>query len=350
MKELRHLTQYRLTLTAVGPVFVGDGRQLTKSEYYYDAPRGLVVIPDQARLFDWILRRGAEDRYEGFVLSGRSNLRDFLQGERVTPEELGELELYRVDPGNALTGNRPLQNLSLFRRDVQNRPYIPGSSLKGALRTLLLQRLLRQSPWQRPVDLEGRAPAREIEDALLSSDGRSGALHSRMRGVLVSDSVPLQNSDLVLCAKEDRAPNGRESVLNLVRECLRPGTRVSFALTVDRRFWPGDFGALLEQSLRDSWDWYCQKYLSRFPGAPDVHRLRQEGPILFVGGGSGYFSKSIAYYAAPWDRVVAGMAGSRKYAVRNRRDVEVGIFPHMLKYTTCQGQKQLLGACRLTVE
>ena len=89
MKELRHLTQYRLTLTAVGPVFVGDGRQLTKSEYYYDALRGLVVIPDQARLFDWILRRGAEDRYEGFVLSGRSNLRDFLQGERVTPEELG---------------------------------------------------------------------------------------------------------------------------------------------------------------------------------------------------------------------------------------------------------------------
>lgn len=350
MKRQGHLTGYRLTVTTVGPVHIGTGRQLAKSEYCFDAGRKQVLLPDQTRLFDWILARGAEDRYEEFVLSGGSNLQSFLSGEGITPEELEEMALCRVDPGDALTGDRPLQNLCLFRRDSRGRPYIPGSSLKGALRTLLLQEMLRQKSWNRPVDFESRFPGKFMEGTLLSQDERPSPLSSRMRGVLLSDSLPLANSDLVLCSREDLGTGGRVNAINQCRECLRPGTAVTFALTVDRRIWPEDFAALLTGAVAHSWAWYQEKYLSRFPDPPGLAELRQNAPVFFLGGGSGYFSKNIAYHALPWDLVVRRMAGSRKYSRRNRRDVEAGIFPHMLKCTTVGGRRVQIGACRLTIE
>ena len=49
-----------------------------------------------------------------------------------------------------------------------------------------------------------------------------------MAGLRISDSKPISADCLILCRKKDKMPNGTVKELNILRECIRPGTKLEF--------------------------------------------------------------------------------------------------------------------------
>ncbi|MFR6027497.1 MAG: hypothetical protein ACLUMK_13495 [Christensenellales bacterium] len=59
-----------------------------------------------------------------------------------------------------------------------------------------------------------------------------------MRGIQISDSR-LHDRNMMLTLKTDSAVNGQTHAINLCRECVAPGTRIRFALTLDQSILKG---------------------------------------------------------------------------------------------------------------
>src|SRR5699024_5781838 len=98
--------------------------------------------------------------------------------------------------------NRPLNDLHTFVRDGQNTVYVPGSSLKGALRTMILKNI--------------------------NEDNHKNSLFNKIK---VSDSLPISNDNLAIYQKIDI--NKESKPMPLYRECIEVGTKIYFTLTIE---------------------------------------------------------------------------------------------------------------------
>lgn len=200
MKQQDHLQIFDLILTVRSPLFIGDGRMYTKAEYLYCTRNGRASLLDEQKFFTFLTDRGLIDRYIQFMLCNQSNLRDFLTEDcGVSDTDLNALTRYTIEAGDAVTN--PPKNLYTFQRDAHDRAYIPGSSLKGALRTVwLLQavRADRSTGHSLASDDNAAFPEEKYINQLhlrLQKDGSiaSDAVNSLFRGVQVSDSTSIPN-------------------------------------------------------------------------------------------------------------------------------------------------------------
>lgn len=144
------------------------------------------------------------DRYTQFMLSDQPDLWAFLTKDCGIPNtELRTLTRYAIEVGDTSDLDRVncTKDLHTFQRDAHGRAYIPGSSLKGALRTVwLLQavRADRSTGHSLASDDNAAFPEEKYVNQLhlrLQEDGSiaSDAVNSLFRGVQVSDSTPIQN-------------------------------------------------------------------------------------------------------------------------------------------------------------
>ena len=120
------MTVYKVSLQTLSPVHIGDGNELRQG-------------------FDFMVRGNATYRLnEDAILQAKENLvRPDRAGHYPTPGALLSEADYERDGyfryilrGAARSGKMDARVKS-FIKDVYDRPYIPGSSLKGALRTAL---------------------------------------------------------------------------------------------------------------------------------------------------------------------------------------------------------------------
>ena len=130
----------------------------------------------------------------------------------------------------------------LFQRDAQGHAYIPGSSIKGALRTAwLLSAVLADRSTGHSLAPNRRATfpeekyvnqlhLRTLKDGSIASD----AVNSIFRGIQISDSLSIPDNCMMLAGKTDSATDGGTHSINLCRECVAPGTAIRFKLTLDQ--------------------------------------------------------------------------------------------------------------------
>ena len=138
MIQQDHLQIFDLTLTVRSPLFIGDGRMYTKAEYLYCTRNGRASLLDEQKFFTFLTDRGLIDRYIQFMLCDQSDLWAFLTKDCGIPNtELTTLTRYAIEVGDTSDLGR-VNCLHTFQRDAHDRAYIPGSSLKGALRTVWL--------------------------------------------------------------------------------------------------------------------------------------------------------------------------------------------------------------------
>ena len=111
-------------LECVTPVHVGSGADLIRSiDFYADGGFTEVLDPDLL-----LMAAGAIEGFADAIRRG-SGIAPFLKARGLNP---ATFRLHRV------RGSIEAQRLRLAIRGGDGRPMIPGSSLKGALRTLLL--------------------------------------------------------------------------------------------------------------------------------------------------------------------------------------------------------------------
>ena len=364
------MQNYQLTLRTEGPVFVGDGQKIGKKEYIYDPVQNRVHVPDMGKMFREFEKRGLMDAYQDYLLNSRLDFADWLRNHRLfIPRQIPSWAAYSVNSADAVFENRGRREILTFLKDPYGCPYLPGSSVKGMLRTVLLSNMILQDPKKeqdaasvRRADLRGsrtRLLSREtngLEQRCLYTQNRPGtkpfnAVNDILSGLHISDSRPLSTDSLILCQKIDVTIDGQRKRLPILRECIRPGTEISFDLTVIPEIFPFPAEKLLQAAER------CKKvYNSCFRSAFPTREIRSGGTV-YLGGGCGYASKTFAYPLLGEDGVEtvsqildATLPFQARTQHKHRFDRQKGVSPHMLKCTQYQGKIYEMGACSIAIE
>lgn len=182
----------RYRLTCLTPVLVGDGRKLSPIDYM--VWKDQVNVLDQRRIFR-LLAKGP--RLEGYLAQlKKADKLDFASwggfaqnyADRRIPFESPAYSAY----WNRASGES--LNVATFASGI-NGPYLPGSAIKGALRTGMLfaglrEGMLRDVAARFRGDRPPRRPAEGPEEQALGAGGSS-----RTRLISVADSAPVDYSN-----------------------------------------------------------------------------------------------------------------------------------------------------------
>jgi CRISPR/Cas system CSM-associated protein Csm5 (group 7 of RAMP superfamily) len=139
------------------PVHVGSGKELLYDYDYLIKGTGKdasAVVVDQASLFEELALDSSKDISR--LLSGTPTLTDLVKVAGSEGTYRYPLKLF------AERGEIPKDKIRAHLKDAFFRPYIAGSSIKGAIRTALLADMIEQLGVQSP-EIQKRLPTEKIE-------------------------------------------------------------------------------------------------------------------------------------------------------------------------------------------
>lgn len=366
MKQLEHLQVYDLVLTTRSPLFVGSGTTYPSNNNTFHPGQKKGALLDKERFFQMLLEQKAVDQYERFVLSGSTKLDSFLREVcQLTPEQIRHLYRCSANTTEVVENDHLLNEICSFVRGSDGAAYIPGGSLKGAFRTAVLLELMqkeKKGTWpQHDAKKRDRSMAR-LEGCYLNTlhlkkdkdhiHWANDAVNSLFRGVLLSDSQPISDQQMILCGKKDIDLKGRVRSTHLLRECVKPGTKISFQLTLDTSVLKGRITAeTLRRSIQIFSHYYQIAYISKFPQPKNACAIRYENTLI-LGGGSGFFAKSLAYPYLGAEEGLRYVSCEMQQSFKEHRheeDMALELSPHTMKYTQYDGQLYPYGVCEVTI-
>jgi len=374
-----HLERVEVVLRTLSPVFIGSGEELTKKEYIYDRNDRVIYMLNLAKLIEYLSKKRLEEAYERFLLSPKKNdLHAFLYENGVSKKDYGFFTSYAIDAGE-VAASQHFRGVLMFIKGSDGKPYIPGSSLKGAIRTAIGAKLLEKGNYENDIAKieesakeyinQKRYVSREagnLESKLFCklgiTDPRNpdrvkwnNMLNDFMRGISISDSLPIDFKNLTLCGKHDRKPDGSSKQLPIYRECLAPDTEACFVMTLDRTIMDKigidlDFIRDALQSFSEKYYDNFEKYYKKLP--EDAEDKSTQGVKIVLGGGTGYVSKTLTYPLVQERersvKLVSEMMMRQFRIHKHEKDLKVyKVSPHILKTTMYKGKYYHMGKCEV---
>ena len=365
----KFLKNYRVRIHTLAPVFVGDGTKIGNREYIYLMDQACVLIPDLRKMYAELSKRKLAGAYQEYMLSDKYPLGTFLRNQGFSRSDYARWTEYELDAGDYFdsTGrtdgrSRPPKEILSFIKDPYGNPYLPGSALKGMLRTALLAWIVRSDPAQYSRQLQqirqvngGRRKALQKETAELEqralhrldrTEKLRDAVNSIMSGLIVSDSASLTTNDLTLAQKVDYSIDGNEKRLPILREALKPDVEIVFDLTIDRSIFPYSIEEILDALNQFNGSYFDSfgKYFGRGNPSPG---------IIWIGGGVGFLSKTVIHPLFSEEEnfgitdVIMRETVSKYREHHHDEDWKRQISPHMYKCTFYQGHLYDMGMARI---
>lgn len=150
MKE--QIVRQEYELTCIAPVHVGSGQKLKSFEYLYDRRKDEVAFLNESKWIALLAQHDLMDAFANAVMSGaflRQSIREWLLDHQIKEGELRSIILRRAASAPLITKNRgrtKLNDIVAQTTLADGRPYIPGSTIKGALRTGMLYHAIHRDP------------------------------------------------------------------------------------------------------------------------------------------------------------------------------------------------------------
>lgn len=370
-------------LTCISPIHIGNGELLKQYEYIFTKDRNQqrVYFLDKAKWMAFLVRHDLIDDYAQSVFSGKLNLYGWLQSQRIGSLSAIIREVCNASADVYLVRERQ-QRVNDISRQVKTPdgiPYIPGSTLKGAIRSAILFHDIRQHPeaylpfWDRikaamkarekdKYDKQMVHLAQNIERQAFTrlkqqKNRPDDALQSVMKGLSISDAMLVGHErDTVILQKYDVSAISGEGLnghpLALFRECIPAGRKFRFSMTLDK-----DIARLIGiTSLDDVWQW-VRDYLAfglaqergvfghEYKGEFEESKLAD----IRLGGGTGFLSKTVYYALAPkkdgqsvlaefFDKVLFTRNGGHHHSIKDDR-----LTPRTLKLAWADNDRWILG-------
>ncbi len=364
------LEQYELELTAAGPVYIGSGKEIGKKEYAFSPWEKQIRVMDMAKLCQLLNQKKLMSQYEKFILgNSRDDLGKWLEKNHVSRQEYQNCVRYRLGCQDAVIDSRSKLAVLEFVKDAYGMPYVPGSSVKGMLRTMLLAYdIACDSGKYKGVkrDISGalsrnqrknrtvcRMESAAMEQACYRTLHRlekvpNHAVNDRMAGMTVSDSEPLSMEDLVLCQRTELHTDGKEKKLNVLREVLQPETVIRTSLTID-----SDICGITKEYLEEAMTYFGEMYYECFlKKYPDMDRPSQD--MVWLGGGTGFVTKTEVYPLFGREEGLETTVNIFKAtgAPDNHKhfsDRKLGVSPHICKVTYYEGKRYQMGLCHAKI-
>lgn len=366
MKQV--LNVYEIELTVAGPVFIGSGREIGKKEYALSQRQDTIAVLDSVKLFQLLEKKKLIEAYSNFVLGrSRDDIGMWFQRNRISEAEYMACAKYRLNCDKNV--KRELSKLSImeFVRDAYGMPYVPGSSLKGMLRTILLAYDINNNERKycevrdgikrglngRPSRNAYKKEAKSMEDSCFHTVGRpktkmSDAVNDIMSGVVIGDSEPLTNEDLVLCRRIELRPDGMERKLNVLRETLKPGVSIKFQMTIDSSISRLD-KSYIQKAIEYFGKMYYNNFLRKFVGM-DIPAT----DMVWLGGSTGFVAKTEIYPlfgSKDGVEITADIFRLTKVPKDHKhvQDKKMNVSPHICKVADCNGKRCHMGACHFKI-
>lgn len=294
-------------------------------------------------------------------------------------------------PPDVLAANKMrLTEIVRTVHSVDGQPYIPGSSIKGALRTGLLFSLLlqedklRAQSWSEVTRILNDKRLRDKNDALarLAQKLEVLLLHrlripknepggellpqanmkcSVMKGLSVSDAygygsiipVIVQKREAVLMVKTGQI---KIKNLNLFRECLPQGAHQHFSITLDKAVFRSIGIQSVSELVKRQQD-FTRFVLVRqqkiFDGALKREFAASECGNIFVGSGSGFLSKTLLAVLAPDEKsytAAAALILHNNFYKHAHLRLDKFAAPRGLQTAKSRQGSTLMGFCAVTEE
>lgn len=357
-----YLKTYKIKLKTLSPVFVGSGETIDKNEYIFDAYKKLVYIPNKLKIFQFFVKKGLIKDFENYILNDNRDFIYWLKDKRITENEYKNFCDYSLDSGDAVFDKKGKKSILSFMKDSYNLPYIPGSSLKGALRTAILAYELEKNKDKytyasskiNSARIIGREPLKyEMKNlektAFFVPVGQKGETIDVFTGLKVSDSKVLSNDDLTLCQKNDRHIENFDNKLNILRECIKPETEIEFDLTIDTKLFPYKI-----EDIFTAINFFAKQYNANYRNAFMSTAIKAN--TIYLGGGAGYTSKTVSHQVFRGNSVYkigkifdATLSRTAQKEHKHFKDTQYGVSPHTLKTTIYRRKTYEFGACEITI-
>lgn len=283
-----HYHKFKLTLMTLAPVHIGSGYKYSSREFIYENNK--YYFPDMGQLYSFLSNKNLDTEFEQFLTSSHSvdkRLNHFLNNHAVKERDFGG---YTIDETGFEMEKRTkgkLNDISKFMRNAMGEPYVPGSSLKGAIRTIL-----QNTYWKSQKYVTQNKNGKDVENKQAIPWGAKRDQHfdDIFNEIRVGDSQILSHSNLIITQKMDQSKLKREpNPLPLFRESIKPKTQLEFEIITT-----SDRAALLIRDLGKFANEFYEEY-SKFFLAGFDDKLRQANfafPI-YLGAGSGVWTKTI---------------------------------------------------------
>ena len=331
-------TEYRtfqFSLLAMAPIHVGNGEKYTSREFIYE--NGYFYFPDMGKFYNRMVEKGYDQKFERFLQetkpSPRNNrLISFLEDNRISDRNFGGYRIIetKLETNNNYLRGGALNQVSKFIRDSFGNPYIPGSSLKGAIRTILMN---TNPDWNNKNVVQDE----KENKSLIPWGAKKGQDYDDLfNAIRVSDSKPFSNDRLILVQKWDhKAKPPRAKSIPLYREAIVPSTKINFTITTTTK----EAGILIEELGKRAqafYKAYKNFFLSDFPENKIQPNLQYP---IYLGAGSGAWTKTIFKQAN-------GILQERYQNSKTTRMVEKGVLKltkaPMERVKTTQGPRKLI--------
>ena len=311
----------RYSLHFITPLHVGSGLRLSKMDYVVRGNR--VIIIDLQRLASF-------SEVDPEELSDALDMRNFdigiyLRSKGIDPAQVASY---------SVACSKPLQGeIISCLKDVLGNPYVPGSSLKGALRTAILwerikndSSLMNEARDKIESAIERAGPrssaawaAQPLERLFLGKDPIKGnhPNYDHLRALKVSDSdiIPKEQLQCFDAAVRNLRDGRMDTKMTLCAEAFQPGTETQISIDIDPFLIRDDIRSKLnlqvddlkdlEKIARSYYSDYIKSEIDFFseydePFLLDFYKKlqslneRKGGMLLRAGWGSGWHGMTVA--------------------------------------------------------
>lgn len=351
-----YLKKYKFVFNTVGPVFIGSGQKLQKKEYIFDKNKGRVKIIDVNKMLGFICKdKNLMRDYEKLMMSSDKNddLQSFFDDHKISEKDYKNWILRECN----VKGNFNGEDINTFVRDGRGEAYIPGSSLKGMFRTVILSYLIRHADEAYKNEMRARVSEDLSDEHLdevdkemsvkflhskLTDSDRKDMVNSIMRGLIISDSKKIADKNMALYRKFDMSVKGEGHEINLVRECVDFKVKIETTITIDTTIFPYTKDELFKM-FEEFTEYYEGILEKKFIGYPK-HSMSNKR--FFLGGGAGFISKTDLYALFGDEErekaieITGRILDNKFHNKKHLSDAKVhGISPRILKCVEIKGNK-----------
>lgn len=293
---------YEVSVKTIGPLHIGSGEKKNKAGYIYDYGKKTAYMVDERKFLKWVIDNNLQDNFESYFIDNKSRQKDlytWLKG--VGMENFKEFSAYEISTDSLKKPKRgSLNEIAMAMKDKNMNPYVPGSTLKGAIRLAIISELLHGEGVKNPSKykfLDEYLRDRRKRDNYVT--WKMNEIEQKAIGVIkekdinpfkylqISDSDPISKDKLILSQKIDVGIDKSDNTISIYRESIRPSETIKFQMVLDDRFIM-DIEEI-KDAIRDFFSDVDYYFLQHF-GFPE----RKEN-YIYLGGGSGYVSKTLTY-------------------------------------------------------
>lgn len=319
---MENIKREKMIIKILTPTYIGgaENKNLSNKDYFLSENGKELNIIDTAKLMKYLMENNLYDNFMTMI-SENKNITNILNEigakdyqEKIVKEKLNiETIVYEK-------GKINLNNINTFIKDSEGNPYIPASSLKGFITTAISYNYIINNKYKFEnfkfenfkFDIRNNKKLKVIWNNIQKIvfkqekfvDGKRAEVDLR-RFINISDAFPKDKVSTLITAKEDFSVTNKGtkiSKLPIYREYLLPDSVFEFEISMKYDELK-NLGLCSINDLLNMLENYTNKAIELEEKLNDI--AKKEGiltyrtfddslvPNMILGGGSGYFSKTL---------------------------------------------------------